>query len=131
MFRKEGLKKMTLSFILAVALASGVASIGYCGGGAGNPPERHLQGPGLVGTAIMTEDVDDLDGNGKGIFVDFIGTCTNANIDATATGIGQIDLSETQLIVPTNKNEMIFVRVSEGQDKIGFCLHSTTRRWRR
>jgi len=118
MFKKEELKKMAFSVMVVIMLTSGVASIGYCGGGANEDPVGfHRTGPNVEGVLTLswiTCDTD-LDHAGEITTAVFVGKCGNDEINVIK------DLSATIFTQPFSGEDLLNDFIGDGQGFIDFA----------
>ena len=123
MFRKEGMKKMALSCMLAFPLLFGTLSIGYCGGGAGAPTgnDQKISGTPLDGFVLITGDGNETERIGGILREDilsirFIGHCGGIDIDIEDNAIGAI----SSLWLPEDSSELKNAVLPNGQGLTNF-----------
>ncbi len=114
MLRKTVLRRIILSFVLAITLTLGMASIGYCGGGFAEPPGpgESFWGPAIVGKIVIHGDPSD-----DATVLDFEGQCSGGFIKIEAE-----DISSTVYKIPKNANDLLHSRLNHGQMLLrGLC----------
>lgn len=121
MFIKSRLRRIILSFVLAITLTLGMTSIGYCGGGFGEPAEENEQysGPAIVGKLVVIGGDENITVGGqervKAVKLMFSGRCGTTAINSSA------DVSSNLYSVPEDISEMLHVRYPNGQSVIEGC----------